>query len=127
MENEIYSFEHLEAWKQSRKLVSTVYALLAKFPIHERFGLCDQIRRAVISVPSNIAEGNGRTSTKEKIHFIEIAYSSLMETYCLLIIAADLKYIKTDDLQRLKKEFYYMNKLLIGLRASFKRMLNQHP
>lgn len=78
MEDFKYPFENLNAWQESRKYVVEVYRLLEQFPQSERYALCDQIRRAVISVPSNIAEGSGRISYKEKIHFIEIAYGSLM-------------------------------------------------
>lgn len=81
-----YSFENLEVWKVSRKFVVEVYKIQSSFPPFEKYGLGDQLRRAVISVPSNIAEGNSRTSIKEQIHFIEIAYGSLMEVYCQLII-----------------------------------------
>ncbi|MCQ2322963.1 MAG: four helix bundle protein, partial [Bacteroidales bacterium] len=66
--------------------------MLKKFPKLEQYALCDQIRRASISIPSNIAEGNSRNSNKEKIHYIEIAYGSLMETYCQLILSNDLNY-----------------------------------
>ena len=82
MEEFKYPFENLNAWQESRKYVVEVYRLLEQFPQSERFALIDQIRRAVISVPSNIAEGSGRMSYKEKIHFLEIAYGSLMEVYC---------------------------------------------
>ena len=82
-----YSFETLTAWQESRKLVVAVYKLLDQFPSFENYALCDQIRRAIVSVPSNIAEGSGRTSLREQIHFIEISYGSLMEAYNQLIIA----------------------------------------
>ena len=79
-----FSFDKLEAYTSSRGLVKDVYDLTGKFPNTEKYGLSDQLRRAVISIPSNIAEGSGRSSIKEKIHFIEIAYGSLMEVYCQL-------------------------------------------
>ena len=71
-----YSFENLEVWKVSRKFVVEVYKIQSLFPPFEKYGLGDQLRRAVISIPSNIAEGNSRTSLKEQIHFIEIFISS---------------------------------------------------
>ena len=67
----LYSFEKLMAWQESRSLVKSIYVLLNKYPKYEQFALCDQIRRASISVPSNIAEGNAKNSSKERIHFIE--------------------------------------------------------
>ena len=95
-----------------------VYGLLKKFPIEERFALCDQIRRAVISVPSNIAEGTGRMSVKEQIHFMEIAYGSLMETYCQLQISLELGYITEEDLKTTKEKITVVAKLLSGFRAN---------
>ena len=97
-----YQFEKLNAWQESRKMVVAVYQLLKKFPAEERYALCDQLRRAAISVPSNIAEGNGRIAVKEQIHFLEIAYSSIMEVYCQLQIALDLDYITEEDFNQIK-------------------------
>ena len=118
MEDFTYQFEKLEAWQQSRKLVVETYKLLRKFPAEERFALCDQLRRAVISVPSNIAEGNGRISVKEHIHFLEIAYGSIMEVYCQLQIAVDLGYISDEDFKGIKPLIYTTSRLVSGLRAS---------
>lgn len=95
----MYAFENLDAWKESRKLVVAVYQLLDKFPNFEKYALCDQIRRSIVSVPSNLAEGSGRVSPKEQLHFYEISYGSLMESYNQLILAADLKYISNDELE----------------------------
>ena len=68
-----YAFENMRAWQETRKLVVEVYRLLDGFPKFESYALCDQIRRAIVSVPSNLAEGSGRISTKEQMHFYEIA------------------------------------------------------
>lgn len=87
MNEKIYAFEKLEVWQLSRLFVTSVYKLIAGFPHEEKYALCDQIRRAAVSVPSNIAEGSSRTYPKEQKHFIEIVYSSLMEVYCQLILA----------------------------------------
>lgn len=76
-----YSFQKLNAWQEAKRLVVDVYHLLDCFPRFEKNALCDQIRRAIVSVPSNISEGGERMSLKEKIHFLEIAYGSLMEAY----------------------------------------------
>ena len=117
--HKIYPFEGLEAWKKAKELSLSVYKLIAKFPGYERFDLCSQVRRSVISVPSNIAEGSGRISYKEKIHFLEIAYGSLMEVYCQLQIAVELKYITSDDLEQLKPLIFETSGLISGLRRSF--------
>ena len=114
-----YAFENLNAWKESRKLVVAVYQqLLDQFPKFEKYALCDQIRRAIVSVPSNIAEGSGRTSLKEQLHFYEISYGSLMESYNQLILAADLKYIGEDSLEELKPQIDIVARMLNGLRAA---------
>ena len=97
MKMDCFSFFDLRVYKETKELVKSVYRLLDKFPKYETYALGDQLRRAVISVPSNIAEGSGRFSIKEKKHFIEIAYGSLTESLCQLDIAHDLEYITDED------------------------------
>jgi four helix bundle protein len=123
MKESNFSFENLKVWQESRKLVSEIYRLVRKFPKEEKFALGDQIRRAVISVPSNIAEGNGRGSLKEQIHFIEIAYGSLMEVYCQLQVASDLSFIQEADLENIKPKVSSIANMLTGLRASLRKRL----
>ena len=118
-----YAFENLNAWKESRKLVVAVYQLLDQFPKFEKYALCDQIRRAVVSVPSNIAEGSGRTSLKEQLHFYEISYGSLMESYNQLILAADLHYIEEKSLDDLRPQIDIVARMLNGLRSSLLKKL----
>ena len=124
MEEYQFQFEKLNAWHEARKLVLNVYQLLEKFPKTENYALCDQLRRAVVSVPSNIAEGMGRLAIKEQIHFLEIAYASLMEVYCQLQIAVDLGYITPEDLQIVKRKIFTTSKLISGLRTSKVTQLN---
>lgn len=121
MNNVVYSFEKLNVWQNARQFVVDVYKLLNKYPTIERYALCDQIRRASISVASNIAEGSSRSSTKEQIHFIEIAYGSLMETYCQLQLSVDLEYIQPEDLITIKTEIDAIAKMLTNLRAYFQK------
>lgn len=104
-----------------------VYILLDKFPKFEVYALGDQLRRAVVSVPSNIAEGSGRSSVKEKIHFLEIAYGSLTETLCQLDIACDLGYISENEYNNEKERINIIGKQLSGLRSSFQRQLKESP
>ena len=92
-----YRFEKLDIWKLSRELVVAVYALTRGFPLEEKYALCSQIQRAVISVPSNIAEGMSRNSIKEQLRFIEIAYGSLMEVYWSLTRRIWIIYAKTSS------------------------------
>lgn len=118
-----FTFFDLRVYKESKLLVREVYALLDKFPKYETYALGDQLRRAVTSVPSNIAEGSGRFSVKEKIHFIEIAYGSLTETLCQLDIAHDLNYITDEEFANEKERINVIGKQLSGLRASFQNQL----
>lgn len=97
-----FSFERLVIWQKSRELVKQIYLLVSAFPREEKHCLSDQLRRAAVSVPSNIAEGSGRFSIKEKVHFIEIAYGSLMEVICQLTIANDLGFVEEVDLGRIR-------------------------
>ena len=119
-----FSFEDLNAYKYSRALVKSIYTLLDKFPYSERNALTDQLRRAVISVPSNIAEGMGRMSSKEQVHFIEISYGSLMEVLCQIQLAKDLDYISEDELVEKKAQIQSTAKLISGLRTSLVKTLN---
>ena len=114
-----YSFEKLNLYNNSRKLTVIIYSLLDKFPKKEEFALSNQIRRAIISVPSNIVEQSGRSSFKEKIRFLEIAYSSLMEVYCQLQLAVDLNYITSSEFDNLKPMFHLISAQISGLRRSF--------
>ena len=118
-----FSFERLEVWQEARKLVVDAYNLVRKFPKEERYALRDQIRRAVVSIPSNIAEGSGRVSLKEKMHFVEIAYGSLMEVYCQLQIAVDLKFIDEIELEKIRTRFSLISSMLTGLRSAFQKRL----
>lgn len=110
-----YHFEKLDVWNDSRQLVKVVYQLIKKFPNDERYALCDQLRRAAISVPSNIAEGISRVAIKETVHFLEIAFGSLMEVYCQLQIAVDLGYINDEDFGQIKPLIFATSKKLNGL------------
>lgn len=118
-----FSFEKLAVWQEARELVVECYSLVSKFPKEEKYALGDQIRRAVVSIASNIAEGSGRVSLKEKMHFIEIAYGSLMEVYCQLQIASDLKFINETGFENIKPRFSLISSMLTGLRSSFQKRL----
>lgn len=114
----VYSFEKLDVWKESRLLVSTVYNLTNKFPKNEQFGIINQMQRAAVSIPSNIAEGMGRSYLKEQQRFCEIAYGSLMELYCQLIISFDLGYINEQDLNSIKEQINSVSFKLNALKVS---------
>ena len=122
----MYAFERMNAWQEARMLVGEVYRLLDNFPKFEKYALCDQIRRAIVSVPSNLAEGSGRISVKEQLHFYEIAYGSLMEAYNQLIIAADLNYIGEGNLKEIQPQIDVVARMMNGLRSSLKKKIDEN-
>lgn len=122
----MYAFENMKAWQEARKLVGVIYRLLDDFPKFENYALCDQIRRAVVSIPSNLAEGSGRISVKEQLRFYEIAYGSLMETYNQLIIASDLKYLDENRLDDIRPQIDTVARMLNGLRSSMMKKINEN-
>ena len=89
----IYSFEKLDVWQKARILNSNIYTLTMNFPKEETYGLVQQLRRASISISSNIAEGSSRTSHRDKARFTNMAYGSLLEVLNQLILSKDLSYI----------------------------------
>jgi four helix bundle protein len=111
-------YRELIVWQKSMQLVTAVYELMKKFPKDERFRLCDQLARAVVSIPSNIAEGNGRISKKDYVHFLTIARGSLFETMTQLEIAVNLGFIDIADIPSdLAAEVRRMlNSMISGLR-----------
>ena len=119
MNNNDFYYRKLSVYHRAMQLVANVYRLSKLFPQDERLGLTNQIRRAVVSVPSNIAEGMGRFSNKERVRFLEIANGSLMEVMCQLEVAQMLEYI--DRLQFGEQEVFINEtaKMLVGLRNHF--------
>ena len=111
-----YNYKDLEAYKEAKILVRMIYFLLQRFPKEETYALCDQLRRAAISIPSNIAEGSGRTSAKDQAHFFEMAFGSLMEIECQLDIASDLGYISNEELESLNAQIARVASMLSGMR-----------
>lgn len=119
-----FNFRKLNVYHYSLDLVTFIYEMVNKFLKEEKYALCDQIRRAVVSVPSNIVEGVGRPSDKEKSHFISMAYTSLMETLCQMEIALNVHYITQEEFNIAEGKIVTVAKLLSGLRASFQKSLN---
>lgn len=111
----IKTFTDLDAWKLGHELVLYIYMTSKKFPVEEKFGLSNQIRRATVSITSNIAEGFSRKSSKEKIQFYRMSLGSLDEVHNQSIIAKDLNYISVKDFESSKKLFVTVNKLVNGL------------
>ena len=120
----LFSFENLDAYKSARILVRDIYKLQHKFPKYETYALGDQVRRSASSITSNLAEGSGRNSFKEKIHFIEIAYGSMMEAFSQLQIVQDLEYLTDADVDAIRPQFVDVAKMLSGLKSDFENQLN---
>ena len=121
--NDFY-FRKLKVYQQAMQLVAEIYRLTSLFPSHEKNGLTNQIQRAAISVPSNIAEGMGRFSIKERIHFLDIANGSLMEVMCQMEVALILGYTSQDQFNKQELSISETAKMLIGLRKSLEEKLN---
>jgi four helix bundle protein len=119
-----FYYRKLKVYHQSLRLVKEIYHLTDLFPLQERNGLINQIQRAAISIPSNIAEGMGRFSIKERMHFIEIAYGSLMEVMCQLEIAESLNYITIEQFKDQEVLISEISKMLIGLRKNLESKSN---
>ena len=110
-----FSFERLDVWIKSRHLTKKIYKMTQNFPDSEKFGIIGQLRRAIISVCSNIAEGSSRKTKRDQIHFYNIAFSSLMETLNQIIISNDLEYIDNQLLDESRKEIHTISVMLNGL------------
>ena len=117
---EIFGYRKLIAYQKAKEIVKRTYKLLKKFPAEERYAMCDQLRRAALSITSNIAEGVNRFSVKDKAHFIEIAYGSLMEVSSQIEIAEELEYISTEDRMSMDLLIEEDARLLSGLLNSYK-------
>ena len=118
MDSSYFMFERLDVWKLSVDFVKEIYEILETFPSDEKYSLVNQIRRAAISVPSNIAEGSGRVSAKEKIHFVDFANGSLYEAVCQLNIAMQVGYIQEDRYVNVKNQASRLAMMLGGWRRS---------
>jgi len=115
MKEKIGCFEDLIVWQKSHEFVLLIYKITKSFPSEERFGLISQIRRAVVSISANIAEGFKRRGIKDKINFYNISQSSLTEVHNYVILAKDLEYIDQKSLEAIKPYIIEIGKMLNGL------------
>lgn len=111
----IQSFTDLYAWQAAHKLVITIYRCTKEFPTEEKFGLTNQLRRAAVSVTSNIAEGFSRQLPREKVQFYYQALSSLTEVQSQLLVARDIQYLPMDEFGNCAKQTIIVSKLINGL------------
>ena len=117
-----FSFEKLDVWKDAKDFVVKIYQLTEVYPNDEKFGLISQIRRASLSVTNNISEGTSRWSSKEKIRFIEIAFSSLLEVLNCLIISKELNLIDEKIFLELRLDIGKISNKLNSLESYFKKL-----
>ena len=122
--NDFY-YRNVDAYKLAKELTKYIYVLLRKFPQEERFVLVDQIRRAAISIPANIAEGLGRFAIKERIHFLDIAYGSLTEVLCELEISHDNCYITDEEFSNVDNLAVRVSMTVYGLKKSLVEKLKK--
>lgn len=127
----IFAFEKLRFWQDARKLSVFVYQKTASFPNEEKFGLTLQVRKAALSVPSNISEGSARMSKKDQAHFYQMAYSSLAEALNQLLIASDLGFLSDEDLSEARNKIgplsYGINKLRDSILSQQKNEPKESP
>ena len=119
-------YKDLIIWQKSRLLVRTVYILTRKLPKEELFGLTNQVRRAVVSIPSNIAEGFNRGSDKEFIHFLRIAKGSAAEVETQLILCVDLGYLDSEDIVEAIKLYNEILRMLGTLIVKIEQRVNKN-
>lgn len=112
----IKSFTGLFAWQEGHKLVLMIYKITEQFPDKERFGLISQMRRAAVSITSNVAEGFSRKTNKDKVQFYAMAQGSLTELQNQLIVARDVGYLQEYDFQKIASQTITANKLINGLK-----------
>ncbi len=113
-----YDFKDLRVWSHSMAIAKEVYKIVRLLPIEERFALADQIRRSTISIPSNIAEGQRRSSDRDFYHFLSIASGSLAELQTQLMLCVDLEYISESQMIPIFNELEEIDKMLNGLMRS---------
>jgi len=118
-----HNFKDLKIWQEAMKVVKSTYLLTAQLPLDERFGLTSQINRCAISIPSNIAEGSGRTTDKDFLNFINISLSSSYELETQLILANDLFQLEVQDLLNKINE---LQRMIVGFKKSISLKLNNN-
>ena len=121
----VKDYRDLIVWQKAMDLVEAVYRTSAAFPREKIYGLTSQLRRAAVSIPSNIAEGNGRNTTRDYLHFLGMAYGSVKEMETQVLIAERLQYIPSSDSNRLVQMTIEIARLLSGLMNSLNRKIPQ--
>ena len=115
------TFKDLKVWEKAHQFTLNVYALTKKFPSEEKFGLTSQLRRAAISVPSNIVEGFKRRGVKDSLNFYTIEEASLEEVKYQLLLAKDLKYISQDIYEKMNEKANEISKMLYSFKKALRK------
>jgi four helix bundle protein len=123
MENSIRCYQQLDVWQLGMEIVEDIYRLTAEFPKHETYGLRSQVRRAAVSIPSNIAEGHARDSTREYLHHVSIALGSTAEAETQLILSGRLDYLPPPTLDGIMPRMDRLGRMLGGLQRALKAKL----
>lgn len=116
----MHKFKELEIWKRSKLFCSEIYSITSKFPESEKFGLTNQLRRASVSIPSNIAEGSSRSSNKDFSRFLQITLGSAYEIETQLLIANDLNFITNSELEDTISELQEIIKMVSKFKSTLK-------
>ena len=114
----MHRFKDLEVWKLSRKFCTDIYLITSNFPDFEKFGLTNQLRRASVSIPSNIAEGSSRSSNKDFSRFLEIAIGSAYEIETQLLISSDLGFVNQNDSEILCNKLDIIVRMIVRFRST---------
>ncbi len=120
----VRGFQDLEVWKKAHRVVLDIYRITIQFPRTEQFGVISQLRRAAYSIPANLAEGSGRRSTKELLHFLALSNGSLEELRYFLLLSRDLRYLPPPEHDRLQSELKSIAEMLEALAKSLRRRLS---
>ena len=120
VDGKIQSFEDLTVWQESQNLAVIIYKVTTQYPTSEQFALTNQLRRAVASISANIAEGFGRETSKDKLHFYTMAYGSLLETKNFLYLSQKLGYITQDELSDILPQTISCQKLINASKAKIR-------
>lgn len=115
----IHNFRELVAWQKAMQLTKDVYVMTKAFPTNEQYGLVSQVQRAVVSIPSNIAEGAGRPTQKELVHFLSFSLGSAYELETELLLAYELNYITSEQSQQINAKIVEVQKLVYSLMKKF--------
>lgn len=118
-----FFYKKLDAYITAKEFTIYIYSLQRKFPPYEQYAICDQLRRAAVSVPSNIAEGMGRMAIKERLHFLEISYASMIEVLCQLDISQSIGYISLEELEKAEDIADHLSRIMSGLRKNLSSKL----